>query len=142
MKRFFGLALLVFVGVAAWQIGSKLSADAIGMGVGVLFGVMAGIPASLLVLASGRRRDQRDPYGDPHQERGRRGQMMPYGAYPQQPPVIVLTGNGMAPGYPQAGPGAHAQQHYLPMPGDRGQTLEAREFRVVGETEEWVEEWS
>lgn len=142
MKRFFGLALLVFIGVAVWQIGSKLSADALGMGVGVLFGVMAGIPAALLVLASGRRREQRDPYPDPHQGRGQRGQMMPYGGYPQQPPVIVLTGNGMAQGYPQAGAGMPGQQHYLPQPGSPGRTLEAREFRVVGEKEEWVEEWS
>ena len=142
MKRFLGLALLVFVGVAVWQIGSKLSPDAIGMGVGVLFGIMAGIPAALLVLASGRRGQARDADWQPHQQRGQRGQMPPYGGYPQQPPVIVLTGNGMGQGYPQGAPVNQGQQHYLPLPGNRGQTLEAREFRVVGETEEWVEEWS
>ena len=81
MKRFFALAVLVFVGVAAWQIGSKLSADAIGMGVGVLFGVMAGIPTALLLLASNRRSAaERTQHLDAPTR------------YQQQPPVIVLTG--------------------------------------------------
>ena len=48
MKRTIATGILVIVGVLAWQIGSKLSADAIGMGVGVLFGVMAGIPTATL----------------------------------------------------------------------------------------------
>ncbi|MCB9161622.1 MAG: hypothetical protein H6644_17570 [Caldilineaceae bacterium] len=48
------IGILVIVGVLAWQIGSKLSADAIGMGVGVLFGVMAGIPTALLLMAHNR----------------------------------------------------------------------------------------
>ena len=82
MKRFLALCILVFVGVATWIIGSKLSADAIGVGVGVMFGVMAGIPTALLLLAGNRRRDAA--------ERPRQLDAPP--GYPQQPPVIVLTG--------------------------------------------------
>ena len=84
MKRFLALCILVFVGVATWIIGSKLSADAIGMGVGVAFGVMAGIPTALLLLASNRRSAA---------ERTQQLDAPPrYPHYPQQPPVIVLTG--------------------------------------------------
>ena len=88
MKRFLALVVLVVAGVATWQIGSKLSADAIGMGVGILFGVMAGIPTALLLLASQRRTAVE-----------RAGRLdTPEPRYPQQPPVIVLTGGqGQAP---------------------------------------------
>lgn len=49
--------LLVFVGTAGWRIGEALSPDALSMAVGVLFGVMAGVPTALLVMAGNRRRD-------------------------------------------------------------------------------------
>ena len=43
------LAILCgFLGV--WQLGEKLSPDALGMMVGLIFGALAGIPAALLVL--------------------------------------------------------------------------------------------
>ena len=47
-------ALLIFVGFAGWQIGGKLSTDATGMAIGILLGVMAGIPTALIILANGR----------------------------------------------------------------------------------------
>ena len=56
MRQYVGLAALIFVGIGAWRIAGQLSADALGMGVGVLFGVMAGVPMALMVMASGRRR--------------------------------------------------------------------------------------
>jgi len=46
--------LLIGVGVGAWQIGEKLSSDAVSMAVGVLFGILAGIPTALLVLVGNR----------------------------------------------------------------------------------------
>ena len=51
-----------------------------------------------------------------------------------QPPVIVVTGAPQA-AQAQAGP----QQRYLPSPNDI--SLDAREFKVVGEREEWIDEW-
>ncbi len=94
MKQFFGAAILIFVAVSAWRIGGSLSADALGMAVGVLFGVVAGLPAALLVMAAGRRRElERE---EQMERRSRGGVPAYYGGYPApQPPVIVLAGNGM-----------------------------------------------
>ncbi len=143
MKRLFFLFLLVFVAVAAWRISERLSADAIGMALGVFLGVLAGIPVALVVLASARRREERTQ--DEMHPQGRRAQeMLPHGySMPvQQPPVIVLAGHG----YPQM-QGQHGQpgmnpQRMLPAPPDAQEQLPtARRFKVVGEQEEWIEEW-
>ncbi|MCC6169322.1 MAG: hypothetical protein IT329_19025 [Caldilineaceae bacterium] len=142
MKLFFGTAVLVFVAVAAWRVGGALSADALGMAVGVIFGVMAGLPAALLVMASGRRREtERDDQSE------RRKQSLPayYGGYPPgygQPPVIVLAGNGMsAPqGYGQGYGQGYPGQNHSALPAPR-ETVDVRQFKVVGEKEEWVDEW-
>ncbi|MFN8495360.1 MAG: hypothetical protein U0350_47620 [Caldilineaceae bacterium] len=146
MKKLLGLILLVFIGVIAWRIGGSLSSDAVSMAVGVLFGIMAGIPTALLVLASDRRRNEqaemrREPYG---RERGPYGgypQNSGYLPYPQQPPVIVLTG---APSTQSANYGANpsveSQHYFQPPPADMA-GRRARQFRVVGEKETWVDEW-
>ncbi|MBX3054177.1 MAG: hypothetical protein KF753_22080 [Caldilineaceae bacterium] len=55
MKRLFTIALLVFVGFAGWRAGGILSSDAMGMAVGIVFGVLASLPAALLMLAASRR---------------------------------------------------------------------------------------
>lgn len=84
MKRYVALVILVAVGVGTWQIGSKLSADAIGMAVGVIFGVMAGIPTALLLLVHERSRTSYQPAEPPP-------------APPPAPPVIILSGPGIIP---------------------------------------------
>lgn len=76
--RLAALAVLMFVGVATWIIGSRLSADAIGLGVGVVFGVLAGIPTALLLLASQRRSNA--------------AQAGPPPAPRNAPPVIIVAG--------------------------------------------------
>lgn len=44
-------ALAILCGfVGMWHLGEKLSPDALGMMVGLLFGMLAGIPAALLTL--------------------------------------------------------------------------------------------
>ena len=98
MKRLVMMAGLVFVGVAAWRIADRLSADALGMGIGLLFGIVAGIPTALLLLAANRRRDEPEtPRREPaHGQLAQSG----YGAYPHQPPVIVLTSGPGAGGWP------------------------------------------
>jgi hypothetical protein len=141
-----GIAALMFVAVAAWRIAGQLSSDALGMAIGVLFGVLAGVPAALLVMVSGRRgraRDDEEAGGGRRQGRG--GQPGYYGGYgpgyPQQPPVIVLA----APGAPQAGYGGYPDPYGQPqrmrpaLPGP--ETVDVRQFKVVGEKEEWVDEW-
>jgi len=57
MKITIGLALLIFAGFAGWRIGGDISSDAVSMGVGVLFGIVAGIPTALLVMANNRKRE-------------------------------------------------------------------------------------
>ncbi len=135
MKTALLLIVLVFVGVIAWQIGEKLSSDAISMGLGVLFGMLAGLPAALLVLAGGRGRN-----GGRQANAQSRSEMQsyqpPYGA---QPPIIVLTGQGMAPPQQSSGYGTGQPSHA--QPGWTPEHRPERHFKVVGETEEWIDEW-
>ena len=56
MKTAVVVAVVLVIGVFAWSIANRLSADAIGMAVGLGFGVLAGIPAALLVFVASRRR--------------------------------------------------------------------------------------
>lgn len=153
MKKLVLLSGLTFFGIGAWRIGTQLSADAIGMALGVLFGVLAGLPVALLVLASNRRRDRHEEdFGFEEGYPGRQGRQraLPPGyGYPmpmQQPPVIVLAGgpNGMQQGNGNGyGYGSgYPQQRMLPAPhGIEQEMPQERRYRVVGETEEWVEEW-
>ena len=142
MLRLIGLLLLVFVAMAGWRIGGSLSSDAVSMAVGVLFGILAGIPTALLVLASGRRRDSR---GDERAESSYReqGRQLGYPAYAPQPPVIVLTA---APGaMQQGGYGTHQPdaRSYAQAPGwphERQHEPRPRHFKVVGEQETWIDE--
>ena len=131
MKHFLGLATLLFVGVLAWRIGEKLSTDAVSMAIGVLFGVLAGLPAALLVLAVGRRREP---------EAGvRQTQSFPmFGRGPlYQPPVIYLTGQAPSHSLPAADSVHFGRGESHAWPGAHP----VREFRVVGEREEWIDEW-
>lgn len=133
MKRFIGLLLMIFVGMAGWRIGDGLSSDALSMAVGVLFGVLAGIPTALLVLSSSTRKaNDREPS---EQNRGYLGASYP--SYTPQPPVIVLT--GAAPhGY---GPPAPSDLRTHPAAPAWPEPRSKRRFRVVGEKDEWVDEW-
>ena len=110
MKHTIAIGLLVIVGVTAWQIGGKLSADAIGMGVGVLFGVMAGIPTALLLLASNRRNNAAQA-GSPPAPRN-------------APPVIVVAGAHALP-QPNYDPYG-GRQGYAPALPDNSHVIDAR----------------
>jgi hypothetical protein len=156
MKQLAVVTVLLVGGVLAWLLGSRLSADALGMAVGLLFGVVAGIPTALLVLASGRRRraeaedeEEEQPGGYPAAYGHGRGMQQ---GYPFQPPVIVLAAPQQAAPFPQPWP--HPQSAYpqtvdsvgypvrqaLPGPGAPA-APGGRVFRVVGEKEELLDEW-
>jgi len=127
MKRLI-LVLLLAVGmIAVWRLGSRLSADAVGMAVGVVLGVLASIPASLLILAVARRREEQESSHLPAPQHER---IAP--AY--QPPVIVLT--GQAPSVPpqQLAPSTQAQPNHVWAPRPT-----ALHFKIVGEQENWLE---
>ena len=55
MGRVIGLVALVIVGGIGWRVAGSLGSDSLGMAVGVLFGILAGIPTALLMLAASRR---------------------------------------------------------------------------------------
>jgi hypothetical protein len=155
MKQLAVVTVLILGGVLAWLFASRLSADALGMAVGLLFGVLAGIPTALLVLASGRRRrpdvdDDEDEtpagYGLAGYGQAGYGHSRALGQpFPYQPPVIVLAA-------PQASPAPqwpHPQtvdsvgypvRQALPGPGAPAASG-GRVFKVVGEKEEYLDEW-
>lgn len=54
--KFIGICSLFFMAWFGWQVGGQLSPDALAMAIGVLFGVLAGIPAMLMLLISLHRR--------------------------------------------------------------------------------------
>ena len=54
MRRFSGVIVLAAIAIVGWQIGGILSRDALSMMLGVIFGIMAGIPAALVAVSSNR----------------------------------------------------------------------------------------
>lgn len=78
MKKFWILAAMFLAGLGV-VIGNRMSVEAMGVVVGVVLGVAASIPMTLLVMLFLARKDKK--------EEQRRGS-------PAYPPVIVVTGNG------------------------------------------------
>jgi hypothetical protein len=134
MKRSILLVVVVLLLVVGWRISTRLSADAIGLATGVVFGVLAGLPAAVLVLASNRRKQDETDRALTNQRHGQ----YPYGGYPHQPPVIVLTNQAPpapAMDQPEQG-GLNNPMRALPPPVD-----EARQYRIIGEPGELDEEY-
>jgi hypothetical protein len=144
MRRLFLLGCLIFVGVLGWRLGERLSPDALGMALGVLFGILAGIPTALIVLTSARRRDEDDRDDDPHGRSRSTAYPADYRGVSHQPPVIILAGNGAPAPYGQP----HNYGATNPYPMMEGQARPAlpgptqRQYKVVGEKEEWLDEFS
>jgi hypothetical protein len=59
MKILLVMISLVVLGLA-WRISGMLSPDAIAMAIGLLIGVLAGLPTAALVLLARRRDDEDD----------------------------------------------------------------------------------
>lgn len=132
-------SLVLFVGFLAWRLTERLSADALGLAAGVLLGIAAGIPVALLVLAATRRNAANDHDFDG--ERVGQGRQLPAMHQPQ-PPVIILSGYPQGQGYGQ--PGAQAQPGhygYPPALSHGGDVVDARQFHVVGDEDDGVDEW-
>jgi hypothetical protein len=51
---------LIFVGVGAWNIGNRLSTDAVSMAIGLVFGVFAVFPTLFLIVFAARQPARRD----------------------------------------------------------------------------------
>lgn len=85
--------LLLIIGGGLWVIGTRLSDDALGLVIGFVFGILAGIPSCMMLLASQRRSEPKQKEYD----------------HPQYP-MIVLQG-GQPGGYEQV---SHPQMPMLP----------------------------
>ena len=128
--KYFALPIMcVFVGVVGWRIGGELSPDALGMAVGMLFGVMAGIPTVLILLASQRRPDG-------HSSRSERPQHQIQQQTPAPPQVVNNYHNhlhlhGAQPAAPGRSRQAEVMQRHS-LPGPMPEMPAPRQFRVVG----------
>ena len=103
---------VVFVAVLAIVVAKQMSAEAMAVVVGIICGVAAAIPTSVLLLVVLTRAERRR-----HEEEERRSRS----AYGQYPPVVVIQGGApqsMLPPGPQAGywpspaPGPLADRHW------------------------------
>jgi hypothetical protein len=124
MKRTFAIIGAAFAVALAVVIGNRMSADAMAVVVGVVCGVLASIPTSLLIIwALGRR-----GYGAGTEAQVRNNTGTHY------PPVVVVN---PGPGYGMAGygpPPAPPLDRSLPAPGS------PRTFKVVGDEETMLDE--
>jgi hypothetical protein len=90
MRKWTVVALLLFAVTLAAVIGTRMSTEAMSVAIGVVFGVGAGIPTSLLIASSGQRRStpvETRVQAEPAWERRR-----------ELPPVIVVNPGGQQPG--------------------------------------------
>ena len=64
MKQIIVVTVLSLGGILAWQLSYRLSSDALAMAIGIVFGLLAGVPTLLLILSSQRRQPRRSDDGD------------------------------------------------------------------------------
>ena len=124
MRRVIGLTVLVAAVALAVVIGQRMSTDAMAVAVGVVFGVAASIPTSLLVVAATRgRRDEGYHL--------RRDELRP----PPPAPQIYVVNPGSQPGQgavPWLGTPDNNSLYAAGQP--------PRRFKVVGEDDRWLED--
>jgi hypothetical protein len=113
------MLLLVFVVTLAVVVGDRMSTDAMALVVGVICGVAAGIPMSVLLMLALRRRDREAQEAAYAQTSARHAAT--------NPPVIVIQG-----GTPAAG---NLPPPYYPVHTTMNEPTHRR-FRVIGESDE------
>jgi hypothetical protein len=85
VRRFSGVIVLAAIAIVGWKIGSVLSRDALGMAVGVIFGMMAGIPAALIAVSLKRQ----VPAEQPSNQQGER-LLLPAPVPAPRPKIIIV----------------------------------------------------
>ena len=128
MKRLLALTIIAGGMTLAVVIGQRMSTDAMAVVIGVVFGVAASIPTSLLIVAA---------------TRGRREPIHLSGPDPRLPavdsrPQIYVVTPPMQAGVGQSAPWLQAAMQPPLPPAGYSQTESSRRFRVVGEDEYWV----
>jgi hypothetical protein len=112
------LLLLVFVVTLAVVVGERMSTDAMAVVVGVVCGVAAGIPMSVLLMLALRRRDREAQEAMYAQTKAQ---------YPgPNPPVVVIQGGA---------PAANLPPPYYPVHTTVDEPTHRR-FRVIGESDD------
>jgi hypothetical protein len=107
-----------------------MSTDAMAVAIGVVFGVAASIPTSLLIVAATRGRRDEGRYRQPD--------FTPPPMQAPQPQIYIVSPNG-ATGQ-QAPWLTGGMQAQLPMPPGSYYTPEqSRRYKVVGEDEHWLD---
>lgn len=121
MKQWSAVAAVVFSVTLAYIVGVRLSESAMAVVVGVIFGVAASIPASLILLFALRR--QATSRGAPSE------------TPPQQPPTIIVAPPAppQVPGYGWPPPGTYLPPMNDPGDPDVPQVPSPRRFRIVGD---------
>ena len=125
MRAIIFLSVLLIVCAGAFRVATVLSPDAVSMAVGMLFGVLAGIPTALLMMAGGNRHraDDEDEY---------RGAAHPY---PYQAPVVIVYPPTPEPARTLPGAKRQALPPLPPLPS------KYRADMAIVEREEINEEW-
>jgi hypothetical protein len=118
MRGLIALCIIAFFAGLGVMVGNRMSSEAMAVVVGVVCGVLAGIPTSVLMLVAMRARDRRAAQAQP-------AQPQPH----HYPPVIVVS-----PGGPQQLPSPPGYQPFDTVDGDwRALGAPHREFRIIGE---------
>jgi hypothetical protein len=118
MRKLVALILVAFAVTLAVVVGNRMSTDAMAVVIGIVCGVGASIPTSLLIMAVSSRRETKE-------ERGQAGL-----------PSVVIVNPGN-----QAGP---APNYYQPpsLPPALSQGA-PRQFRVIGQEDAVIDgQWS
>jgi hypothetical protein len=129
MKHIVMVGSLIVGGLAVFAVADSLSSDALGMALGMVFGICAGIPAALIVMAA-----QRGPGLREADRPVQRGGMPPMPQFP----VIVVSG-GQQPAL--AGQSSAPFWNLDDLQARQSGYGNARQFRVVGDQDELVDEW-
>jgi len=121
-KRWVGLGITLFLITLAVVIGLRMSNEAMAVVIGVIFGVAASIPTSLIVVAVVWRREQRAVNQNNSTSRRQAQEALP-------PSVVIVSPGSMG----QVNP--YRQPAYLPQP-EMQWAPTPRQFRVVGDPDE------
>ena len=121
-KRWFGVGITLFLITLAVVIGVRMNTEAMAVVIGVIFGVAASIPTSLVIVAVMWRREQRAVSS-------RNGSLRRAGQEALPPSVVIVNPGSAGPANP------YRQPAYLPQP-DLQWGHPPRQFRVVGEPDE------
>jgi hypothetical protein len=125
MRRLLGISLVAGVVTLAIIIGQRMSTDAMAVMVGVVFGVAASIPTSLLIALAARGSRRPEPAY-------RRDDYQPS---PPAPQIYVVNPSQLSAGHPGS-----AQPALPQPPAGYYMTEPVRRYKVVGEDEYWLDE--